>query len=140
MSLVYWDTMLFVYWFEDNRQYAERVGVILSGMEARGDQLLTSTFTLGELLAGPIKLGATDLARRMRASIQDIAQLLPFTTETAERYAEIRAMHGVSPADAIHLACASRAQCDLFLTNDRLLVGKTIPGIQFIAGLDLNLY
>lgn len=140
MSLVYWDTMLFVYWFEDNPQYAERVGIILSGMAARGDRLLTSSFALGELLAGPIKLGDTDVARRMRAGIEGMAQIIPFTTETAERYAEIRGRNNVSPADAIHLACASHARCDLFLTNDLRLVGKTIPGIQFIAGLDLNLY
>jgi predicted nucleic acid-binding protein len=44
------------------------------------------------------------------------------------------------PADAIHLACAAQAGTDLFLTNDKRLVGKFVPGIQFIAGLDMQLF
>jgi predicted nucleic acid-binding protein len=55
-------------------------------------------------------------------------------------YASIRATHTVSPADAIHLAAAAQAKVDLFLTNDRKLVGKVIPGVQFVAGLDVNLF
>jgi predicted nucleic acid-binding protein len=47
---------------------------------------------------------------------------------------------GVAPADAIHLACAAQAKTDLFLTNDKRLVGKIIPGIQFIATLDTRLF
>jgi hypothetical protein len=46
----------------------------------------------------------------------------------------------VSPADSIHLACAAQARIDLFLTNDAALVGKVIPGIQFIAGMDSNVF
>jgi hypothetical protein len=34
------------------------------------------------------------------------------------------------------LACAAEAGVDLFLTNDRRLKGRSIPGIQFLAGLD----
>lgn len=41
---------------------------------------------------------------------------------------------------ACNLASAAEAKVDLFLTNDRKLVGKMIPGIQFIAGLDVSLY
>ena len=39
----------------------------------------------------------------------------------------------------IHLACAATAGTDLFLTNDHKLVGKIVPGIQFIAGLESNI-
>lgn len=141
MSLIYWDTMLFVYWLEENSQYVERVRAILSGMEKRGDRLCTSSFTLGEVLVGPYKQGDLDLARRIRDVMKEPAvRILPFTEETADRYASIRALHSVSPADAIQLAAAGQARVDLFLTNDRPLVGKVIPGIQFIAGLDVNLF
>jgi hypothetical protein len=46
---------------------------------------------------------------------------------------------GTSPADAIHLASAAQAGTDLFLTNDKSLVGKIVPGIQFIAMLDTQI-
>jgi predicted nucleic acid-binding protein len=140
MSLVYWDTMLFVYWLEDNAAYTERIERIFSGMEARGDQLVTSAFAVGEVLVGPHKAGDADAVARIREGIQEVAGILPFTGETAAQYAIIRARHGVSPADAIHLASAADARVDLFLTNDAELIGKVIPGIQFIAGLDVNLY
>jgi hypothetical protein len=61
---------------------------------------------------------------------------LPFDLETADHYARIRAAFEVSPADAMHLAAAAQAGTDLFLTNDNRLVGKFVPGIQFIASLD----
>jgi hypothetical protein len=59
--------------------------------------------------------------------------------EAADLYAGIRARQRISAADAIHLACAVQGRTDLFLTNDASLLGKVIPGIQFIAGLDSNI-
>ena len=60
-------------------------------------------------------------------------------TRRASRYAQIRSELRVAPADAIHLASASEAGADLFLTNDQRLKGKIVAGIQFIAGLDTNI-
>jgi predicted nucleic acid-binding protein len=64
------------------------------------------------------------------------SEVVPFTLEAAERYAQIRGTMGLSAADAIHLSCAAQAGTDLFLTNDKGLVGKFVPGIQFIVSLD----
>lgn len=141
MSRIYWDTMLFVYWIEDHPQYAERVQEIFDKMEHRGDSLYTSAFTLGELLTGPVKQSATDLVEQIRSLFRSPAvEMVPFTGETAERYASIRASHRVSPADAIHLASAAENKVDLFLTNDQRLYRLVIPGIQFIAGMDIALF
>lgn len=70
---------------------------------------------------------------------QHASEVIPFTLEMADHYAEIRAMKGMPTADAIHLASAAQAHTDLFLTNDPNLIGRVIPGIQFIAGMDTNL-
>jgi predicted nucleic acid-binding protein len=140
MSRVYWDTMLFIYWLEDHPQYAKRVGAIRSRMEERGDQLITSAFTFGEILAGAYRKGATQVATESRPLLKKIvSEVVPFTIETADHYAQIRGKLGVAPADAIHLACAAQAGTDLFLTNDKRLVGKIVPGIQFIASLEMQL-
>ena len=140
MSRVYWDSMLFIYWLEDNSQYARRVDAIRSRMEERHDQLITGAFTFGEVLAGAHRRGVPQLADEMRRLLRNaVAEVIPFTLETADRYARIRGSFGISPADAIHLASAAQAGTDLFLTNDKRLLGKIVPGIQFVAALDTQL-
>ena len=133
--------MLFIYWLEEHPVFAKRVNEIHHRMEERRDQLITGAFTMGEVLAGPYRKGAAqrleDVRRRLRNVVADV---IPFTLETAERYARIRGTLRVSPADAIHLASAAQAGTDLFLTNDRQLLGKIVPGIQFIATIDTTLF
>jgi predicted nucleic acid-binding protein len=132
--------MLFIYWLENNPQFGQRVGTIRARMEERGDQLITGTFTFGEVLAGPYRIGPVkivDESKRLLRSV--VSEVVSFTLEAADHYARIRGMLGIPPADAIHLACAAHAGTDLFLTNDNRLIGKVVPGIQFIASLDTQL-
>ena len=141
MSRIYWDSMLFVYWLEDNPQFAQRVGTIYSRMKERGDQLVTSAFTFGEVLAGAYRAGAARAADQSRRLLQAVvSQVIPFTLEASEHYGRIRGSFALAPADAIHLACAAQAGTDLFLTNDKRLGGKFVQGIQFIATLETQLF
>jgi predicted nucleic acid-binding protein len=133
--------MLFIYWLEDHPEFAKRVGAIHSRMQQRRDQLITGAFTFGEVLAGAYRKEAPHLADESRRLLRSVvAEIVPFTIETADRYARIRATPGITPADAIHLASAAQASTDLFLTNDRSLLGKIVPGIQFIASLDTQFF
>ncbi len=137
MSRIYWDTMLFIYWLEDNPQCAKRVKQVQSRMRERGDELLTGAFTFGEVLAGVYRTRDAQRVKEVRVLLQEaVSEVLPFDLETADHYARIRAAFGVFPADAIPLAAAAQAGTDLFLTNDNRLVGKFVPGIQFIASLN----
>jgi predicted nucleic acid-binding protein len=132
--------MLLIYWLEDHPRFGERVGEILMRMQERQDELLTSAFAVGEVLSGPYKRGVmAEVARVEEVMHSQFIAVLPFTIESVGHYARIRARLGVKPADAIHLACAAEAKVDLFLTNDSMLVGKVVPGIQFIAGLNTDL-
>jgi len=140
VSRIYWDTMLFIYWLENHPQYARRVHAIHSRMRERGDQLLTGAFTFGEVLAGVYQRGARERAAEAKHHLQQVvAEVVPFTVETADYYARIRSSLGLPPADTIHLALAAQARTDLFLTNDKKLLSKFVPGIQFIASLEDNL-
>jgi predicted nucleic acid-binding protein len=141
VSRIYWDTMLFIYWLEDNPQFARRVNAIRSRMRERDDELITGAFTFGEVLAGVHRRGASSLADETKRLLQGVvAEVVPFTLETADRYAQIRGSLGLAPADAIHLASAAQAGTDLFVTNDKKLVGKFVPGVQFIASLDTQFF
>lgn len=132
--------MLFIYWLEDNPQFAKRVGKIRARMRERDDELITGAFTFGEVLAGVYRSGNSTVADTKNLMQSAVSEVIPFTIETVDRYAQIRGSMDLAPADAIHLACAAQARADLFLTNDKRLVGKFVPGIQFIAALDTTLF
>src|SRR5580658_1543049 len=125
--------MLFVYAFEGNPSFSPAVRRVLKTMIERGDTLCTSVFTIGEVLVGPRKLGSHSGADRVRQFFSGNGiEVFPFTAETADYFAMIRADTGARPADAIHLAAAAEGRVDLFLTNDKNLHQMRIRGIPFI--------
>ena len=103
MSLVFWDTMLFVYLLEEHPQFHPRV----SGIR---DRMISSPRI----------------------------DLISFKKETAYLFGRICSERSIAAPDAIQLACAAQARVDLFLTNDRWLARRTVPGIQFIADLSFD--
>jgi predicted nucleic acid-binding protein len=133
--------MLFIYWLEENPQFGKRVDTIWSRMQERNDRLITGALAFGEVFAGAYKRGANrERIREVKAALEDaVSEVIPFTIETADLFGRIKGSLNIPSADAIHLACAASAGTDLFLTNDKRLAGKVIPGIQFIAGLDSNI-
>jgi predicted nucleic acid-binding protein len=141
MSRIYWDTMLFIYWLEGNPQLGKRVDAIWTRMQERNDQLITGALALAEVLAGAYKRGADkERIQEVRMAFESaVSAVIPFTAETADVFGRIKGSLNIPSADAIHLACAASVGTDLFLTNDKNLVGRVIPGIQFIAGLDSNI-
>lgn len=136
MSRVFWDTNLFIYLFEDYGKFSEGVAELRQRMLARGDQLLTSTVTLGEILVKPSEAGNQDLCQRYEDALLRTAVVLPFEVKAARSYGNIRGDRSIRPPDAMQLACAASAGVDLFVTNDHRLSGKNIAGIQFIVSID----
>ena len=120
MSRIFWDTNLFIYL-----------------LEARGDVLLTSARTLGEILVQPRRIGRLDLVRRCEQALRPPAvTVISFDEDCARIYAEVRQDKTIQAPDAVQLSCCGRAGCDMFVSNDERLSRKVIPGIQFIASLD----
>jgi predicted nucleic acid-binding protein len=136
MSRVFWDTNLFIYLFEDYGTLSKAVAQLRSAMLARGDQLLTSTLTLGEILVKPTERGDTELCTKYERAIVAAAVIVSFDLKAARTYAELRSERSLRAPDAIQLACAANANVDLFVTNDERLQGKQVSGIQFIVPLE----
>ena len=105
-------------------------------MIERGDRIVTTAMTLGEVLVRPTKLGQTTLVEQYDRAIRTTAQVISFEPSVAWRYASLRATHTIRNADAIQLACAAHVGVDLFITNDTQLQSLNVPGIGFIAPLD----
>jgi uncharacterized protein len=136
MSRVFWDTNLFIYLFESSGAFSKQVASLRSRMLVRGDQLLTSTMTLGEVLVKPVQSGDSKTADYYHKLITTTAVLLPFEEKAALVYARLRTDRSLRPPDAIQLACAASVGVDLFITNDVHLHSRRIPGIQFITPLE----
>ena len=134
MTRVFWDTNLFVYLLEGG-EFAARVKQVRARMLERGDQLVTSALTLGELLVKPREKGEEAVLDH-ETTIRRIATILPFDAASAPRYAAIRADRAIRAADAIQLACAATAGVDLFITNDDRLSRKYVPDVKFITSLE----
>ena len=135
MSRVFWDTNLFIYLFEDYGALSQAVGQLRSKMLTRGDQLLTSTLTLGEILVKPTERNDSELCRKYEHAISAAASMIPFDVKAAKIYAALRSERSLKAPDAIQLACAANANVDLFITNNDRLHSRRVDGIQFIVPL-----
>lgn len=137
MSRIFLDTNFFIYLIEGTGPRAARAQYLLRAFSTRKDEILTSVMSLGEILVMPLRKSDFALAQQYRRIFhgQGIT-LLPFLESSAEAFARIRMDSKIKPPDAIHLATAGTAGCDLFLTNDERLMGVLVPGIQFITSFE----
>jgi len=136
MARIFWDTNLFIYLFEKNAEWSRSVVGSREKMLARGDRLVTSWLTVGEVLTKPREMRNAVLEKSyLNFFLSGALELIAFEGEAAKRYAEIRSRERVKPADAIQLACAAAAATDLFVTNDNRLSSLVVPGITFITGI-----
>jgi predicted nucleic acid-binding protein len=136
VSRIFWDTNLFIYLFEGSPAYGPQVLALRQKMLKRGDELLTSTLTLGEVLVKPMKWGDAVLTNEYRRAIPATATLLQFDEKAAILYAKLRCDAALRAPDAIQLACAGSFGVDLFVTNDGNLHGRQVDGIQFITPIN----
>jgi predicted nucleic acid-binding protein len=135
MSRIFWDTNLFIYLLEGRGLFFEQVKNLRRTMLSRGDQLLTSTLTLGEVLVKPIEQRDEQLTRKYGDAISTASLTIPFDTSAAKIYATLRSDRSLRAPDAIQLACAASVGVDLFITNDARLHSKQVEGIKFIVPL-----
>jgi predicted nucleic acid-binding protein len=136
MSRVFWDTNLYIYLFERYGELSKRVERLRRSMLERGDQLLTSTLTLGEVLVKPLEGGDRDLGLKYEQAILATSLVIPLDLKAARLYARLRCDRSIRAPDAVQLACAAAAGVDLFITNDARLTSKRLEGIHFIVALE----
>jgi predicted nucleic acid-binding protein len=137
MSRIFVDSNIFIYHFEHPGTLGNRATYILDRISYRGDELFTSALALGEVLVKPIQLGNRILEAKYRSLLSGPeVNLAPFDAVAGEIFARVRQDRRIKTPDAIHLATAASAGCDLFITNDDRLTTAFVPGIQFIVSMD----
>ena len=134
MSRIFWDSMIVIYLLEDHPVFAPRARHLLERSFKRRDELFTSHFALGEILAGAEKSPNPKKIQAVQEALREMGfSYLPFDKGAVAPFARLRAREKLEVADCIHLACAASAGIDLFLTGDKQLLRLDVPGIQFIA-------
>jgi len=137
MSRIFLDTNFFIYLYEGQGPLAARARQLSRAFIARRDEILTSVMSVGEVLVTPLRQSDFALAHRYRQLFRSPGiVVLPFIEQAAEAFARIRIGGKVKPPDAIQLATAATAGCDLFLSNDDRLQGLTVPGIHFVTSFE----
>ncbi|MGA2809288.1 MAG: PIN domain-containing protein [Terracidiphilus sp.] len=137
MSRIFLDSNLFIYQLEDAGARGNRANFIFERLSRRKDTVLTSTLTVGEVLVKPLRTGNRALETKYRDLLREPeVRVLAFDRAAGEMFARIRVDRAIKAADAIQLATAASAGCDLFITNDDRLTAAHVPGIQFIVSMD----
>ena len=130
---VYLDTNVFIYAVEAVAEYASAIDTLFSLIEAGGIAAFTSELTLAEALAKPFEGGRQDIAKLYEELLSPSPWLsvLPVERTLLIEAARLQARLGLRLPDAIHVATATAAGCDVLLPNDRRL--KVPDGITLRA-------
>jgi predicted nucleic acid-binding protein len=132
--------MLLIYLLDGNPQFSRRAEELLQASYLRNDQLFTSYVGLGEVMAGAAKSPIPTTSADIRNTIDEMGfSYLPFDGGAVTTFSQLRSVHRVKTADAIHLACAAAAGMDLFLTGDDKLTKLHVNGINFIADFETRI-
>ncbi|MHC5612981.1 MAG: type II toxin-antitoxin system VapC family toxin [Nostoc sp.] len=115
------DTAPVIYFVERNPQFVDLVDPIFDRLEA-DITAVASAITLSECLVGAIRLGLVDLEQAFVDVLQqDEVVFVEINANIAREAARIRVRYNLQLPDALQVAAAIIAGCEIFLTNDTAL-------------------
>ena len=127
---IFIDTAPFIYLLDGDPHYVSTAAGLFQDMLDTGKALFTSVITCEEYLIAPYRTGNLEKEQAFLSFLTDCGiSILEIDLGTALKAAQIRAEYrGFKSMDALQLAAACAAGCDLFLTNDKqLLQFQEIP-------------
>lgn len=120
------DTAPFIYYIEkdeNNPLYFEKVKNFFHEGYDKNIEFVTSVITVEEYLVFPYRIQAQCYIDMFYKLVETVdINIMEINQEIAKRAAKIRAEYkGFKGMDALQIATACLADCDLFLTNDKQL-------------------
>ena len=127
---VYFDAMVFIYLVEGFESLEKPLREIRDSLLHAEAAVTTSELALCETLVIPFRRGETALVASYRQFIEDSGafEVRQATRETWVRASLLRARMGLKTPDALHVATAIEAGCEIFVTNDKTL--RTPTGMR----------
>jgi predicted nucleic acid-binding protein len=117
---LYLDSNILIYLVEGNVELGDLVLAAFREIETNNITLYTSEITVTECLNGAYRAGLEELAQKYLEllSSEEFIILLPVDSDVCIEASRIGAEHRLKTVDSIHLASATLAGCQAFLTND----------------------
>ena len=115
------DSAPIIYVLEDHPVLAPRFLPIFERAEAGRYELVITTVTLAEVLAGPLRMGEESKAEEYREALTSppVWRVADLTAEIAYRAARVRARTGLRLPDAVQVATAIHTSSLGLVTYDR---------------------
>ncbi|MDP3527191.1 MAG: type II toxin-antitoxin system VapC family toxin [Hoeflea sp.] len=110
----------------------------IDALETGRISAVSSEFTLAECLVKPMRENSKEDVDAVLQFLenQEHVELLPVGRDILVKAAQIRAVVRVKMPDAIHLATAAAAQCNIFLSDDKGI--RVPPNVARIGFADLT--
>lgn len=123
ISSVAFDTAPIIYFVEANPKYDAVVAEIFGRIDDGRIIGVTSVISLCEVLVQPFRIGNDSLTTIYRNVLTNSPNFLTqnITPSIAESAALFRSRYNLRTPDALQIATAVEAGCDIFLTNDKRL-------------------
>ncbi len=127
--LVYLDTNIVIYLVERPADLGPAASARVAELRSGGHTLVVSHLVRMEARVGPLRRADHVALAHFDAFFEGSeVEVLDLMGSTFDRAAETRARIGYTTPDALHLAAAVEAGCEVFLTNDARLQG--FPGLR----------
>jgi len=125
---IFIDTNIIIYFLEKNEQFHKKVSGCFEKAERKEIELFTSSLSYMEVLVPIIKTKNTSLESQYNFLFKDFLNLIAIGLEVARIAASLRGKYPIRTPDALQIACAVKAHCDMFVTADSTL--KKIKDIK----------
>lgn len=115
---VYFDTNIFIYLLEGNKDYAKLLGEIQTLIEDNEINVFSGDLVYTELLPPHAKQG-NKKAIEQTIDFLNKFNIITTSKETFIHAGILRGETNMKTPDAIHVATAMASGCEIFLTNDK---------------------
>ncbi len=132
------DTNCFIYYFEDNEEYADKLESVFVNIQDGKNKAYMSVLSLLEVLVKPKKENNIFLESRYKLMLSNYPNLsiVDVSFSVSDIAARLRAEYSIRTPDAIILATGIGMKVDYFITNDIRL--KNICDEESIQIVNLN--
>ena len=118
---VVFDTMVFIYLFEDSPEFGAVCDFILGEVRSGKFEGVVTPITAAEILVKPLQHNRYDLADQYRVALKSMRNVLPIplSFETGLLAGSLRAKYGRPLPDMIQIACAMKSERPILISNDK---------------------